>query len=25
MENFLDTSSKNFLYNIIEKILRKMF
>ena len=25
MENFLDSSSKNFLYNIIEKILRKMF
>lgn len=25
MNDFLDTSSQNFLYNIVEKILRKMF
>ncbi|MDT2554750.1 hypothetical protein P7D63_08670 [Enterococcus raffinosus] len=25
MNDFLDTPSQNFLYNIIEKILRKMF
>lgn len=25
MNDFLDTSSQNFLYNIIENILRKMF
>ena len=25
MNDFLDTSSQNFLYSIVEKILRKMF